>query len=296
MKITIIGLGKMGLSLAKQLLDQHYNINGYDINTEVRNEIEHTNFTFLKSIDDLSQSTDQKLVLLLLPAGEITHSTLQKLTNLLKPNDILIDFSNSNFKDSIREGQALAKYDIVYHDCGLSGGVTGARNGACMMLGNVEHANEETIRILKGLCVPGGFQAYEGLGSGHYLKMVHNGIEYGMMQAIAEGLELLNEQSHYHFDLSNVTSNWSEGSIIESALLDNIHEELTLDTKLQQFSQKVASSGEAKWMVMEALEEEVPVPVTAMSLMKRNASLREASFSNQAISAMRYNFGGHREY
>lgn len=296
MEITIIGLGKMGLSLAKQLLDQNYKLNGFDINAEVKNEIGDPNFTFLENIDDLSQISVQKLVLLLLPAGEITQGTLRKMTNLLNPNDILVDFSNSNFKDSIREGKELAKYDIIYHDCGLSGGVTGARNGACMMLGNVENANEETIRILQGLCVPGGFQAYEGLGSGHYLKMVHNGIEYGMMQAIAEGLELLNEQSHYDFDLSNVTSNWSEGSIIESALLDNINEELTIDSKLQQFSQKIASSGEAKWMIMEALEEEVPVPVTAMSLMKRNASLREESFSNQAISAMRYNFGGHREY
>ena len=133
---------------------------------------------------------------------------------------------------------------------------------------------------------------YPEPGSGHYLKMVHNGIEYGMMQAIAEGLELLNTQKQFDFDLSQVTHNWSYGSIIESALMDNIHEELAKDTQLTQFNQKVHASGEAKWMVGEALQEEVPTPVISLSLMKRNASLTELPFSNQVLSAMRYNFGG----
>ena len=162
-----------------------------------------------------------------------------------------------------------------------------------MMLGGLEYADKDLLALLESICVPSGFQAYQGVGSGHYLKMVHNGIEYGMMQSNAEGLELLKEQGHFDYDLSAVTKNWEHGSIIESALLSNIHEELVRDVQLSDFNHKVHASGEAKWMVEEALEEEVAVPTIALSLMKRNASLRELSYSNQVLSAMRYNFGGH---
>lgn len=218
---------------------------------------------------------------------------MSDLSNILQEGDRLVDFSNSNFKDSIRQAELLADKGIQYFDCGLSGGVEGARHGACMMLGGLEYADKDLLALLESICVPSGFQAYQGVGSGHYLKMVHNGIEYGMMQSIAEGLELLKEQGHFDYDLSAVTKNWEHGSIIESALLSNIHEELVRDVQLSDFNHKVHASGEAKWMVEEALEEEVAVPTIALSLMKRNASLRELSYSNQVLSAMRYNFGGH---
>ena len=236
------------------------------------------------------------MVFLLLPAGQPTKETLDQLTGILKSEDIIIDFSNSFYKDSIENYTSLDALGIHYYDCGLSGGVSGALNGACMMLGGPANGDTAVLNILEALCVPGGFNYYAQPGSGHYLKMVHNGIEYGMMQSIAEGLELLNEQSHYDFDLSNVTSNWSYGSIIESALMTNIHEELENDNQLSQFNNKVHASGEAKWMVKEALDEEVPTPVISLALMKRNASLKGVSFSNQVLSAMRYNFGGHKEY
>lgn len=296
MHLTVIGLGKMGLSLAQQLLDQGKSISGFDINQTIAQNLQDERFTFLNELSDLKKIEEGKIVLLLLPAGDITHQAIEKLSDILSSQDVIIDFSNSYFKNSIKEYHFLASQGIVYHDCGLSGGVSGARNGACMMLGGVEYAETEILALLSDLCVPGGFDAYVGVGSGHYLKMVHNGIEYGMMQAIAEGLALLDGQGRFDYDLEKVTANWSSGSIIESALLNHITDELRLDNTLSQFSDKVSASGEAKWMVKEALDEEVPVPVTALALMKRNASLASQPFSNKVISAMRYHFGGHREF
>lgn len=296
MKITLIGLGKMGLSLAKQLNKQGQQTNGFDLNPLVADDYTDERMTYLESITDLAHQDDQQLVFLVLPAGKATKSTINQLATILKSEDIIVDFSNSFYKDSLENFASLKELGINYYDCGLSGGVNGAMTGACMMVGGPTEANQEVLDMLASLCVEGGFNYYNQAGSGHYLKMVHNGIEYGMMQAMAEGLELLKEQQQFDFDLSAVTNNWRYGSIIESALLDNIHEELAKDRDLSGFNRKVHASGEAKWMVSEALEEEVPTPVISLSLMKRNASLREVAFSNQVISAMRYNFGGHKEY
>lgn len=296
MQITVIGLGKMGLSLAKQLNNKGHVINGFDLNPDILNIYSDDRLNYIETIDELASIEEKNVVFLLLPAGEPTKQTLIQLASILKSEDVIIDFSNSFYKDSIENYTNLKAVGIHYYDCGLSGGVSGALYGACMMLGGPANPDQEVLNILESLCVPGGFNFYAQAGSGHYLKMVHNGIEYGMMQSIAEGLELLNEQSRFEFDLSDVTSNWSYGSIIESALMDNIHEELETDKQLSGFNNKVHASGEAKWMVKEALDEEVPTPVISLSLMKRNASLKEVSFSNQALSAMRYNFGGHKDY
>ena len=297
MEITIIGLGKMGLSLAKQLNKQGQTINGFDMNPLISDDYSDKRLNYLSSIDELSLFQDTKnLVFLVLPAGGPTKATIHELSRLLKKDDMIIDFSNSFYKDSIENFEALRDLGIKYYDCGLSGGVEGAMYGACMMLGGPAEVDDSLLALLESLCVPDGFEFYPQPGSGHYLKMVHNGIEYGMMQAVAEGLDLLKQQSQFDFDLSKVTRNWSHGSIIESALLSNIHEELVADVELSHFGHKVHASGEAKWMVSEALQEEVPTPVISLSLMQRNASLRDVAFSNQVISAMRYNFGGHKEY
>lgn len=296
MQISVIGLGKMGFNLTEQLLDNGHQVKGYDINQSIYTRYKHDNLTYLHTLEELSQFDGKQYIFMLLPAGDITYSTLKQLSKILKEEDVIVDFSNSNYKVSIENSEWLKEFGIQYHDCGLSGGVKGARHGACMMLGGLEFVSKELLDVLESLCVPSGFQAYANIGSGHYLKMVHNGIEYGMMQSIAEGLELLKEQSHYDFNLGDVTANWEVGSIIESALLTNIHEELVRDPELVDFPNKVHPSGEAKWMLSEALDEEIAVPVISLSLMKRNASLKELSFSNQVLSAMRYNFGGHKNY
>lgn len=296
MQITIIGLGKMGLSLAKQLNEQGKEVNGFDINPKITDFYSNNRLKYLENIEELANIKTQNIVFLVLPSGKPTQKTVNELATLLKKDDIIIDFSNSFYKDSIDNHKKLIEKNIKYYDCGLSGGVAGALNGACMMLGGPKDTDSKLLNLLESLCVPKGFNFYPQPGSGHYLKMVHNGIEYGMMQSIAEGLDLLNEQNQFDFNLSEVTSNWNYGSIIESSLLSNIQEELSNDIKLSQFNNKVHASGEAKWMVGEALQEEVPTPVISLSLMKRNASLSDLSFSNQVLSAMRYNFGGHKEY
>lgn len=296
MKITVIGLGKMGLALAKQLMKQGQHINGFDLNPLIADHLDTGKCQLLPDLSFLADNVDKNLVFCLLPSGEPTTSTMKILKDILKQNDMVIDFSNSFYEDSLSNFDLFKEKAILYYDCGISGGVEGALNGACMMVGGPEPLDPQVNNILKSLCVPGGYRFYPQPGSGHYLKMVHNGIEYGMMQAIAEGLHLLKAQSHYAFKLDDVVGNWTRGSIIESALLDNIYDELNQDALLDNFQHKVAASGEAKWMVNEALAEEVPTPIIALSLMNRNASLHEVSFSNQVISAMRYRFGGHKEY
>lgn len=296
MKITVIGLGKMGLALAKQLMKQGQHINGFDLNPLIVDQLDTDKCQLLPDVAVLADNADKNVVFSLLPSGEPTKSTMQNLKDILHPNDIVIDFSNSFYKDSLDNYALFKEQGILYYDCGISGGVEGALSGACMMVGGLGPLDKQVNDMLASLCVPGGYRFHPEPGSGHYLKMVHNGIEYGMMQAIAEGLHLLNAQSHFAFKLDDVVGNWSRGSIIESALLDNIYDELNQDALLGDFQHKVAASGEAKWMVNEALAEEVPTPVIALSLMNRNASLHEVSFSNQVISAMRYRFGGHKEY
>lgn len=296
MKITVIGLGKMGLALAKQLMKQGQHINGFDLNPLTVDQLETDKCQLLPDLSVLADNADENVVFSLLPSGEATKSTMKALKDILKQNDMVIDFSNSFYKDSLANFDLFKANGIKYYDCGISGGVEGALHGACMMVGGPDPLDQQVDDVLASLCVDGGYRFYPEPGSGHYLKMVHNGIEYGMMQSIAEGLHLLKAQSHYAFKLDEVVGNWSKGSIIESALLDNIYDELDRDALLGNFQHKVAASGEAKWMVNEALAEEVPTPVIGLSLMNRNASLHEISFSNQVISAMRYRFGGHKEY
>lgn len=296
MKITVIGLGKMGLALAKQLMKQGQHINGFDLNPLIVDQLDTDKCQLLPDLAVLADNADKNVVFSLLPSGEPTKSTMKILKDILRQDDVVVDFSNSFYQDSLANFALFKEKAILYYDCGISGGVEGALDGACMMVGGPAPLDQQVNHILESLCVPGGYRFYSEPGSGHYLKMVHNGIEYGMMQAIAEGLHLLKSQSHYAFKLDDVVGNWTRGSIIESALLDNIYDELHQDALLGNFQHKVAASGEAKWMVNEALSEEVPTPVIALSLMNRNASLHEVSFSNQVISAMRYRFGGHKEY
>lgn len=294
MNIFVIGLGKMGLNLVQNFNDRGISIVGYDVHKEIGKLYQHELFTFSEDFPRFSQSVNN-LVLLLLPSGTITNQVIDSLKSQLYPGDRVIDFSNSQYHISIGNHKKLSEVGIKYHDCGLSGGWKGAREGACMMLGNSTAEDYEVHRLLQCVCRPNGFQYYPKPGSGHYLKMVHNGIEYAMMQAIAEGLQLLALQEHYEFDLYQVTENWSDGSIITSALLNYIKEELRDSPDLSQFSEQVFASGEAKWMVEESLDSGIPIPTIAQSLMIRNATQLENQYANRVLSAMRFNFGGHNE-
>lgn len=295
MKYIIVGLGKMGLNLAKNFNDHGVRIEGYDVNQEIANQYQHDLFTFHRNLEKLVTDAESLLVMLVLPNGDITNQTVKLMSETLKAGDQVVDFSNSHYQTSRQNCEILANADVKYFDCGLSGGMKGAREGACMMLGNSTTEDAELHQLLSTVCCEGGFAFYEGVGSGHYLKMVHNGIEYGMMQAIGEGLQMLELQPHYQYNLDNVLGNWSNGSIIESALLANAHNEIKKDTKLYSFSEHVFSSGEANWMVKESVDLAIPIPIITQSLIERYRSQLDNHFSNRAVSAMRYNFGGHNE-
>ena len=294
MNVVVIGLGKMGLNLVKNFNDKGISIIGHDVHKEIGDAYQHHLFTFSETFPNFSKDTEN-IVLLLLPSGTITNQVIDSLKNQLHSGDRVIDFSNSQYQVSIDNHKKLTDKGIKYHDCGLSGGWKGAREGACMMLGNSTEEDYEVHQLLQRVCRPNGFQYYDKPGSGHYLKMVHNGIEYAMMQAIAEGLQLLALQKHYEFDLYQVTENWSDGSIITSSLLEYVKEELKDSPNLSQFSEQVFASGEAKWMVEESLNSGIPIPTIAQSLMIRNASQLENQYANRVLSAMRFNFGGHNE-
>ncbi|MBS4456621.1 NADP-dependent phosphogluconate dehydrogenase [Tuanshanicoccus lijuaniae] len=295
MKNIVIGLGKMGLNLVKNLNRNNEYVYGYDIDLKRVNGYTDDNFVLVEKFEHLFEAEKQHLVMLLLPSGAVTNQMISSLVNYLAAGDIVIDFSNSYFKTSQQNAKVLEKNGIKYMDCGLSGGMSGALNGACMMLGNSTDEDIKIHKLLRKLCVTDGFEFYEKVGSGHYLKMVHNGIEYGMMQSIAEGLQLLSSQNNYSYNLATVTKNWAHGSIISSSLMNNIFQELNKDVSLKEFSEKVYASGEANWMVKEAIDSSVPVPVIYQALNERNSTHIQDKLGHRALSAMRYNFGGHNE-
>lgn len=293
-KKYVIGLGKMGLNLVKNFNDHDVAIIGHDINSAIELEYQHPLFHFSKALPEFSNH-GQNLVMLLLPSGIVTSNMIEILSNRLYPNDLVIDFSNTHYSNSLEYSERLKRVGVRYFDCGLSGGCSGAKSGACMMLGNSTSDDNDLHELLRLVCRTEGFQYYEKVGSGHYLKMVHNGIEYAMMQAIAEGLQMLELQPHYHFDLYQVVANWSDGSIIQSFLLDKVKEALIESRDLSQYNQKVFASGEANWMIKEAIDLGIPVPTISQSLMIRSQSQIENLYGNRVLSAMRNKFGGHNE-
>lgn len=228
----------------------------------------------------------------MVPCGEPTESCVTSLLEILDKGDILIDAGNSFYKDSQRHVAMAAEKGVRFLDAGTSGGKSGARNGACIMVGGDRSAFDHVEPALKDLTVEGGLIYTGPAGSGHFMKMVHNGIEYGMMQAIGEGLAVM-RASGFDYDLEAVAHNWNHGSVIRGWLMELMEAQLASHPDLADIRGVVAASGEAKWTVETALDLEVPVPVIALSLMERNATQIEDSFCAKAVSALRNGFGGH---
>ena len=293
MEIGIIGLGKMGMNLALNLKDHQYNIRGMDISTKALAEAELHGIPAFTSLPEFIQSySSKRIVWSMLPAGELTESTLQELLVLLNPGDIVIEGGNSNYKDSIRRAKEFKEKDIAYLDCGTSGGISGARNDACLMIGGDKEVFDSVENLFKDIAVEDGYLYAGPPGSGHFLKMIHNGIEYGMMQAIGEGFQLV-EESGFNFDLEKVARVWNHGSVIRGWLMEIAEEQFSKEPHLETYKGVVASSGEAKWTVETALELNIPVPTIALSLFMRNLSQEEDNFSLKVVSALRNGFGGH---
>ena len=296
MQIGLVGLGRMGGNMARRLIQDGHEVVGFDPSTEAQEELESYGGIGKSSLAELVSGLDApRTVWVMVPAGDITQSTIDQLAETMSPGDTLIDGGNSNYKESIRRADELAKLGIDMLDSGTSGGVWGLENGYCLTIGGNREAYERNLPIFKSLAPPeSDGNLYVGpSGSGHYVKMIHNGIEYGMMQAFAEGLELLEAKSDFGLDLAAICENWRYGSVIRSWLLDLTADELKEDPRLDRLSSYVEDSGEGRWTVDASVELAVPAPVITAALQMRFRSRQDNPIGGRALAAMRNAFGGH---
>lgn len=294
MKIGLIGLGKMGYNLSLNLMDNHHEVVAYDVNKEAVEKLSNEGATGAFTVEELVNelSLSPKVVWIMVPAGEVTENVIAELKELLSEGDIIIDGGNSNYKESVRRAQDLQEEGIYFFDVGTSGGMEGARNGACTMIGGDAEVFRTIEPIFNDICVENGFMYAGKSGSGHFLKMVHNGVEYGMMQSIAEGFEVL-EKSQFDFDYEAVARVWNNGSVVRSWLMELTENAFSKDPKLDSIKGIMQSSGEGKWTVETALDLQTATPVIALSLMMRYRSLEEDTFTGKVVAALRNEFGGH---
>ncbi|MDX9951355.1 MAG: decarboxylating 6-phosphogluconate dehydrogenase [Methylophilaceae bacterium] len=296
MKLAMIGLGKMGGNMAARLLRHNIEVVGFDFNHDTVSQlVAKEGMEGARSVEDAIQRLpEQKIVWLMLPAGEITENQIKDLVPMLNKGDIVIDGGNSNYKHSMRRGQFLAEHGIEFMDCGTSGGIWGLENGYCLMYGGSKEAAAIMEPVMKALTHEDRGWAHVGpIGSGHFTKMVHNGIEYGMMQAMAEGLDLIKGKEEFSLDLAQITELWRHGSVVRSWLLDLTAEALKHDQDLGDVAPYVADSGEGRWTVVEAVEQGVAAPVLTIALQMRFASQDDHGYSYKLLSMMRNAFGGH---
>lgn len=293
MELAMIGLGRMGFNMAVRLCRDGHRVVGMDARFEQAQvlEREHGGVAAQNLADVVSKLAAPRVVWVMLPAGEITENALKDLVTLLEPGDIVIEGGNANYRDSKRRAEMASVKKIDLLDCGTSGGVWGLQVGYCLMIGGARRAFDYCEPIFKTLAPENGY-AYVGTsGSGHFAKMVHNGIEYGMMQSIGEGFEILKE-SGYEFDLRQLADLWNHGSVIRSWLLELIERAFT-ESDIEAIRSYVEDSGEGRWTVQQAIDTDVPAPVITMALLSRIASRQDESFSAKVIAALRHQFGGH---
>ena len=297
MKLAMIGLGKMGGNMTTRLLRHKIDVVGFDFNADVVKEIaaKEGMIPATSVADAVSKLEGQKIVWMMLPSGEITENQIKDLIPLLSKGDIIVDGGNSNYKHSQRRGAMLAELGIGFMDSGTSGGVWGLDNGYCLMVGASAEVGKTMTPILQALApnAVDGWAHVGPVGSGHFTKMIHNGIEYGMMQAMAEGLELIKGKEEFNLDLAQITELWRHGSVVRSWLLDLTAEALKDDQKLEAIAPYVADSGEGRWTVVEAVEQGVAAPVLTVALQARFRSQDSNGYSYKLLSMMRNAFGGH---
>ena len=296
MKLGMIGLGRMGANMAERLLRGGHQVVGFDPNAAERTALEGKGATSADALESLVQSLETpRIVWLMVPAGKITDDTVDALLALLAPGDTVIDGGNSNYKDTLRRAKVYADKGLAYVDCGTSGGVWGLQEGYSMMIGGDE-AVVAALRPIFETLAPGkdaGWGRVGPVGSGHFTKMVHNGIEYGMMQAYAEGFSILQHKTDFALDLQQVGEIWRTGSVVRSWLLDLTTDALGKNPTMAGIAPYVADSGEGRWTVNEAIELGVAAPVITLSLLERLRSRDDDSFTDKLLAAMRNEFGGH---
>lgn len=288
MKIGFLGLGKMGAGLVLALREK-----GIEVLAWNRSPHDVAN---VSSIEELVAKMEpgKRVVWLMVPAGAAVDEMITRIRPLLAPGDLIIDGGNSFYKDDVRRAASLAEDGILYMDVGVSGGPKGAREGACLMIGGDKAKYEELMNVWQAVSAPDSFQYFGTIGAGHFAKMVHNGIEYGMMQAIAEGAAVL-EASAYDFDLAKVFDLYNHNSVISSRLVGWTQKALTEDSKLEKISSKIDHTGEGEWTAKTAEELQIEVPIIKESLdVRKRSSAESESFRDKVVSAMRGQFGGHK--
>ncbi|WP_096437332.1 phosphogluconate dehydrogenase (NAD(+)-dependent, decarboxylating) [Alteribacter populi] len=293
MKIGLIGLGKMGYNLGLNLLDHNHEVVANDVNTDQVKALKEEGAIPASSVEEVIEKLETpRVIWLMVPAGDITEELVQVLSRSLTQGDIVIDGGNSNYNDSLRRADLLKENGIHFVDVGTSGGIDGARQGACMMVGGDSQVIDQIEQIFIDTTIENGYLHAGEPGSGHFLKMIHNGIEYGMMQSIAEGFDIL-EKSQFNYDYEKVAKVWNHGSVIRSWLMELTENAFSKDPKLDDIRGVMNSSGEGKWTVESSLDLQVPAPVIALSLMMRYRSLEDDTFTGKVVAALRNEFGGH---
>jgi 6-phosphogluconate dehydrogenase len=322
MQLGIIGLGRMGGNIARRLMNNGHEVFAYDRSADSIETLAKEGAKPATSLEDMVQQMAKPRALwVMLPAGDPTEQTVEALGNILEPGDVIIDGGNTYYKDDLRRAKALAEKQIHYLDIGTSGGVWGLERGYCMMIGGDKETVDRLDPIFDALA-PGygsiertrgrdapderaerGYIHAGPAGSGHFVKMIHNGIEYGMMQAYAEGFDILKmrgsenvpESERLQLDLADIAEVWRRGSVVSSWLLDLTAQALAQDVELEKFSGFVSDSGEGRWTIEAAIEEAVPAPVLTSALYARFRSRQKATYGDKLLSAMRFGFGGHVE-
>ncbi|MGA8593607.1 MAG: decarboxylating 6-phosphogluconate dehydrogenase [Bryobacteraceae bacterium] len=294
MRIGMIGLGRMGGNMVTRLLGDGHEVVAY---TRDPKKVEKAVREGAKGAKDLKDLVDQlptpRVIWIMVPAGKATQDMIDSLVPLIAPGDILIDGGNSRYTDDIGRAEALKPKGIHYMDAGTSGGVWGLKVGYCLMVGGELEDFKHVEPIFKTLAPPNGYMLCGPVGAGHFVKMVHNGIEYGMMQAYAEGFEIMKASRYEHLDLGKIADLWGQGSVVRSWLLELTALALKEDPGLDKLAPHVEDSGEGRWTVEESIQTSVPAPVIALSLLMRFRSRQDNSFSSRMLAAMRQQFGGH---
>jgi len=292
-QLGMVGLGRMGANMVRRLIRDGHDIVAYNRTAEKTKEIEGEGAEGSYSLEELVGKLEKpRAVWIMVPAGDATEAQIDELMELLEPGDTIIDGGNSNFHDSRRRHDKVAEKGLKFIDAGVSGGIWGLANGFCLMVRGDADAVKPLEPIFRSLAPPDGYLHVGATGAGHYVKMVHNGIEYGMMQSYAEGFEILHA-SEYELDLGGISKLWNHGSVVRSWLLELAERAFESDQDLTHLRGWVEDSGEGRWTVQEAIDLNVPAPAITLALLTRLRSRQEDSYGAKVLAALRNEFGGH---
>ncbi len=294
MRVGMIGLGKMGANMTRRLIEQGHGVVGFDLGAEARESVAKYGAATADTLEGLvGQLEAPRVAWVMVPAGGPTDETIDALAELMSPGDLIIDGGNSNYKDAAATAARLDPKGIHFVDAGTSGGIWGLANGYCLMVGGSKEAVGLAEPIFLALAPEGGYAHVGPVGAGHFVKMVHNGIEYGLMEAYAEGFEIMNAASEFDLDLHEIASIWRYGSVVRSWLLELAERALAPGSDFDKIEPYVVDSGEGRWTVLESIDRGVPAYVISASLYRRFESQEEASFADRMVAALRNQFGGH---